>query len=340
MIIPLKSTEKLFGRLENQFNIDLSVLQDAKQERNRQMELPGSSLSVSDVFVYHHENARISVSGNPNLSNVRVIMIGVRNPIKTRNPIADDGNPKYGEVWVNELRLSDFIEDGGWAANAHLQARLADLGSVDLVGQRSTPGWGSIEKKVNERSIEEISKYDISSSVELGKFFPEKIGVRFPVYLGYSETRIKPQYNPLDPDIPLQDALDAAPDKRTRDSIKTISEDYARRKTLTISNVGIAKIVEKPRFYDPGNLSANYTYNEIYRSNTKTEIDVEKNYRGGINYDFEADPANIMPFKNVQFLNSSALRLIKDFNFYIFPKSVSFRTELFRYYNEIKTRKY
>jgi hypothetical protein len=39
---------------------------------------------------------------------------------------------------------------GGWAANAHLQARLADFGTVDMVGQTSTPGWGSIEKKVNE----------------------------------------------------------------------------------------------------------------------------------------------------------------------------------------------
>ena len=164
--------------VENSFDIDLSVLQDAKQERNRQMQLPGSSLSVSDVFVYTNGTARVSVSGNPNLSNVRVIMIGVRNPIKTRNKATDDGNPKYGEVWVNELRLSDFIENGGWAANAHLQARLADLGTVDMVGQASTPGWGSIEKKVNERSKEEIMKYDISSSVELGKFFPEKIGCK------------------------------------------------------------------------------------------------------------------------------------------------------------------
>ena len=142
--------------VENSFDIDLSVLQEAKQERNRQMQEPGSSLSVSDVFVYQQGENRVSVSGNPNLSNVRVIMIGVRNPIKTRNPVNDDGNPKYGEVWVNELRLSDFIENGGWAANAHLQARLADLGTVDMVGQTSTPGWGSIEKKVNERSKEQI----------------------------------------------------------------------------------------------------------------------------------------------------------------------------------------
>ena len=59
------------------------------------MQEPGSSLSVSDVFVYNTGNAQISVSGNPNLSNVRVIMVGVRNPIKTRNPSVDDGNPKY-----------------------------------------------------------------------------------------------------------------------------------------------------------------------------------------------------------------------------------------------------
>jgi cell surface protein SprA len=323
---------------ENQFNIDLSVLQDAKQERNAKILEPGSSLSVSDVYVYKSGDARISVSGNPNLSNVKVIMVGVRNPIKTRNHNTDDGTPKSGEVWVNELRLSDFVENGGWAANAHLQARLADLGTVDMVGQRSTPGWGSIEKKVNERSKEDISKYDISSSVELGKFFPEKIGVRLPVYVGYSETHIKPQYNPLDPDILLKDALDAAANKAARDSILSISEDFAKRKTLTISNAGITTRGEKPHAWDVANLSANYTYNEILRSNTKTEINLEKNYKGGLNYDYEAQPVNVMPFKNVGFLNSPVLKLIKDFNFYPFPKSLSFRTDLSRYYNEIKTR--
>ena len=323
---------------ENSFNIDLSILQEAKQERNRQMDLPGSSLSISDVFVYSNGNARISVSGNPNLSNIKVIMIGVRNPIKTRNSLTDDGNPKSGEVWVNELRLSDFIEDGGWAANAHLQARLADLGTIDLVGQTSTPGWGSIESKVNEQSKEQILKYDLSSSIELGKFFPEKIGVRFPVYVGYSETRIKPQYNPLDPDIPLQAALDAAKNKTVRDSILSIAEDFSRRKTFTVSNAGITKRGEKPHAWDLANFSLNYTYNEIYSSNTNTEINLEKNYRGGLNYDFQAQPANVTPFKNVKILNLPFLRLIKDFNLYLFPKSLSFRTDLNRDYNEIKTR--
>ena len=128
---------------ENSFDIDLSVLQTAKEERNKQMLMSGSSLSLTDVFVYKHDGASVSVCGNPNMSNINVIMLGVRNPIKTRNPATDDGHPKSAEVWVDELRLSDFIESDGWAANAHLQARLADLGTIDIVGQTSTPGWGS-----------------------------------------------------------------------------------------------------------------------------------------------------------------------------------------------------
>ena len=322
----------------NSFDIDLSLLQEAKQERNRQMQLPGSSLSISDVFVYTNGTARVSVSGNPNMSNVKVIMIGVRNPIKTRNRGTDDGSPKYGEVWFDELRLNDFIENGGWAANGHVQARLADLGTVDMVGQFSTPGWGSIDKKVNERSKDQTLKYDISSNVELGKFFPEKAGVRFPVYVGYSETRIKPQYDPLDPDILLKDALKGAKSQAARDSILAISEDYSRRKTISISNAGITKRGKKPHVWDPANLSVNYTYNETYASNTTTTINLERDYRGGLNYDYQAQPANIMPFKNVRFLNSPVFKIIKDFNFYPFPKSISLRTDLTRDYNELITR--
>jgi cell surface protein SprA len=323
--------------LENSMDIDLSLFQEAKQARNIEMNRPGSTLSRSDIFVYPSEDARISVSGNPNMSNVRVIMIGVRNPIKTRDIANDDGLFKSGEIWVNELRLSDFNEDGGWAANARLQTRLADFGTIDVVGQTSTPGWGSLDMKVNERSKEQIAKYDISSNLELGKFFPEESGVTLPVYLGYSESHIQPQYNPLDPDILFKDALDIL-EPEQRDSLKTISEDLTRRRTITVSNAGINKRKEKQYPWDISNFSVNYTFNETYRSNINTEINLEKNYRGGINYFYDARPTNITPFKNAKFLSGNAFRIVRDFNFYPFPRHLGFRTDISRYYNEVKTR--
>jgi len=45
-----------------------------------------------------------------------------------------------------------------------------------------------------------------------------------------------------------------------------------------------------------------------------------------------------MPFRNVRFLNSPVFKIIKDFNFYPYPKSISFRTDLSRDYNELITR--
>ncbi len=324
---------------ENRFDIDLTLLQEAKQARNRAMNEPGSSLSMTDIYTYMSGDHRISVAGNPNLSNVRVIMIGVRNPISNRGSGFDDGVPRSGEIWVNELRLSDFIQDGGWAANAHLQARLADLGSVDLVGQTSTPGWGSIDRKINERSRENVMRYDLSSNIEMGRFFPEEAGVRIPLYLGYSESRVKPQYNPVDPDIPYDDALRAAADRAERDSIRAVSEDLSRRKTFTISNAGITARGERSRPWDPANFSVNYTYSEITRSNINLEADVEKHYRGGISYNYDASPTNIAPFSSSEFFNRyQSLRILRDFNFYVQPRHVGFRSDLSRYYNEVRTR--
>ena len=323
---------------DNKIEIDLSRLLDAKQARDLAMRTPGSTLSETDIYSTYVDNARISISGNPNMSNIKVVMVGVRNPIRTRDPLKDDGAEKSAEVWVNELRLSDFKEDGGWAANAQMQARLADLGTLNLVGRTSTPGWGSIDKKVNERSKETVIQYDMSSNLELGKFFPEKAGIRIPVYLGLSANRVRPEYDPLDPDVPLNVSLANAENKAVRDSILNIAEVYLRRRTLTVSNAGTTHRGEKPHAWDPANVSASYAFNEVYSSSTKTEIDVEKTYRGGIAYDYEANPKNHTPFQKSGAFSSPAFKLIKDFNIYLFPKHITLRTDIYRYYNEIKTR--
>lgn len=323
---------------DNRIDIDLSLLLQVKQARDAAMRAAGSSISEADIYASQIGNARISVSGTPNLSNVRVVMVGVRNPISTRNPHRDNGSALSAEVWVNELRLADFREEGGWAANAQMQARLADLGTVNLVGQTSTPGWGSLEKNVNQRSKEQIIQYDISSNLELGRFFPEKAGISIPVYVGFSENRIRPEYDPLDPDITLNDALNNLDTKAERDSILDLSQEYSRRRTLTVSNAGITKRGEKPQAWDPANLSVSYAFNEILNTNPKTEIDIEKTYRGGVAYDFDARPRNITPFQKTSLFSAPLFRLIKDFNLYLFPRHITVRTDLYRYYNESKTR--
>ena len=100
--------------------------------------------------------------GNPSLGEVETMMIGVRNI---------SGAPKSGEVWVNELRLLEFNNKGGWAASGALNIQLSDFGTVDLTGKMMTDGFGGLEEGVAERSNEDYKTYSFTANLELGKFF-------------------------------------------------------------------------------------------------------------------------------------------------------------------------
>ena len=52
--------------------------------------------------------------------------------------------------------------------------KLADFGNVTFAGNTSQPGFGSIEQKVKERQREQVIQYDVSSNLQMGKFFKQE----------------------------------------------------------------------------------------------------------------------------------------------------------------------
>ncbi|MBC8267014.1 MAG: cell surface protein SprA, partial [Flavobacteriales bacterium] len=332
----------------NQIDIAFEEFQKAKQKRNDAIR-NGTHSNVSDPFIKHLSSGKkIQIVGNPNLARVKTIMIGIRNPKKLNIQSADDGFSKCGEIWVNELRLTDFDEYGGWAANTRLTTRLADFGTVTFAGSMSTIGFGSIEKKINERQRVNIYQYDMSSTFELGKFFPEDYGVKIPMYMGISEVIQNPQYNPLDPDILFKTTLETLDTKQEKDELKHIAQDYVKRKSINFTNVRKVQAfnkkksknakAKKAKVYDIENVSLSYSFNETFIRNINTEFNKTKLYRGAITYNYHTTPKNIKPFAKANLGKSKYVRLIKDFNFNTMPKSFSFRTDLERHYNETKLR--
>ncbi len=189
---------------KNTIDLLLDKLVEIKKERNQAIESDPVNYSITKIYRQSDGKNIIKVKGNPNLSNIREVMIGIRNPGDGNNTNPNDGLPKSAEVWVNELRLTDFNNKGGWAANARLQARLADFGTLSVAGSTSQPGFGGVEQTVEERPKEQTIQYDISSNFELGKFFPEKAAVSIPMYVGLSRSIINPQYYPKDPDVSVE----------------------------------------------------------------------------------------------------------------------------------------
>lgn len=327
---------------ENEFVVALELFQQIKQLRNDEIRRESSQITQETLYEMMDGLNRVIVVGNPSLGNVRTIMIGIRNPSKSNNPNYDDGLPKTGIVWFNELRLTDFDESGGWAANARLNATLADLGNISLAGSSSVPGFGSIDKRVQDRSKEEIIQYDVSTSLQLGKFFPKNFGVQFPVYLGFSEVKRNPQYNPLDPDIPLQAALDNAASRDERDSILFAAQDYNRRKSINFTNVrlepGSPNTRREPKIYSISNWSLSYSFNETFARNIKTESNLNKSYNGVISYVFSGNPKPWEPLKKSKALDAPAFRIIRELNLYPQPSMIRFQTNMARRYSELQLR--
>ena len=338
--IPLKITQwgesdpQLVWPSKNRINIPLELLQTVKQLRNDSMRI-NDAFTYQDIYSFYEDENTISIKGNPNLGNVKTIMIGIR------NPGSGNGISQSGEVWVNELRLSGFNEKGGWAARTQVRLRLADFANLAFAGSMTTVGFGSLEKNISERNLNESKRYNLTASLELGQLFPEKSNIKLPMYISVSESVENPQYNPLDPDILLSSSLDAYETKSEKDSIKQIVQDYTKIKSINFTNVRKERAVgqNNSKIYDIENFTLSYSYNEVFSRNINTEYSIRKDFNGGLGYNFNTQPKNIKPFSKVKFLKKGKyLRLIKDVNFYTLPKQFSFRTDFNRSYLEKKMR--
>lgn len=322
---------------ENQIYIPLDIFTDLKLDRNDAL---NDSTSTTDIYEQQDMDRNsgknyIKVKGSPNLGNIEVFMMGVHNRTGQVNT-----GPKSVEVWANELRLTGLDNDGGWAANMRLSARLADLGSVTIAGSKSTAGFGSIDDDVSSRQTEDVTSFDISTSIDWGRFFPEKAGVSIPMYYGYSKSTTTPEYNPLDPDIELDESLALLDTKEEKDSLKNMVQEVTERKSINFTNVRVEpqKQKEKSRLWDIDNFSATYAYNETSEKDVTTAVDLEKTHKLMFSYNYSSRPKLIQPFKNVKLFQKGPLKFIGDFNFYPLPSQISYRTNLYRYYHETQSR--
>ncbi len=316
---------------ENMINIDMDILTALKKERNKQKSL--GLISFNQLFHSYdenHPNNRISIMGNPTLGEVKTIMIGVRNNGRTVKSV---------EVWANELRLQEFTNDGGWAAQGSLNIQLSDLGSVNATGHVETAGFGGIEQSVADRKDEDTYNYAITTQMNLGKIFPEKAKVNMPVYYSYSQEQVKPKYNPLDTDMLLSDALDALQTKAEKDSLKALTTTKETQRNLSFSGVKVNIATRNhPMPYDPANFTFNYSRNSTTREGVTTVYEYNRSWKGGLNYSWSPNWKAWEPFKKAIKSKSKWLTLLKEQNLSFAPQNITFSTDLNRTYYELQER--
>lgn len=319
---------------QNKMDIELALFQRAKVARNNARTSAGLPWPINVPFTYSDGRNTIIVKGQPDMSKVRVYMLGVKNPLRNpASPAGDDGLDKRGEVWFNELRLTEFDERGGWAATARINAKLADFADLNISGSKSTVGFGSLEKKVSERNRADNTFFDVSSSLELGKFLPQKSGIKIPMFVSYSTQILTPQFDPRTPDVELKQAL-AQSNKVQRDSILNFAQDYTTRSSINFTNVRKERAATdtKYRLWDIENFSVSYAQTKFAHRDYINERSLQQTYRGSFGYTYSGTPKNYQPFNKL--IKSNVLQLLKDFNFSLLPSSINFRLDMDRFYSE------
>lgn len=309
---------------ENEIDLDINALYALKVARDRE----GFPLTQSYPLAGPKQVGRhlLRIFGRPDLSSVQVIMIGVKNPRSA------DQQAHSVCLWANELRLTEFDRTAGWAVNATMAAKLADFATIQGAYRYTTYGFGGVSSKISERTREETTRYDISGNFNLDKLIPGNHGIKLPMFVSHENTTINPKYDPANPDLKLEAALQSFQTSEERDAYIKIIRDQTIRKGINFTNVRKVKVNPEAKIHpwDIENLSFNYSFSNTTRSNFNIQEYERRQYRGGVAYNYTPKATGIEPFKNSKGLSSPWLKLIKDINFSLLPSNVGVRLDLDR----------
>ena len=320
-----EAAQKIVWPEANNLDFDIQDLVQLKVRRNATGQNP------NDFYQETMGNKFFAVKGNPNLGEVRSILIGVEN-VETPGaaPIAN------AEVWVNELRLSKMDEKGGYAATGRVDVGLADLGTLSVAANTYTAGFGTLEQRVNERARENFKQFDIATNLEFGKLLPKTLNLSIPVYASINQTVRTPEYDPYDLDIKLKDKLAIAGNKR--DSMRQAAIDKTTIKTLNFTNVRVMPSGKKVRLWSVSNFDVSYSFIKFEQTSPLILRNDVVKHRAGLGYTYNNQPKYWEPFKTMIKSRSPWYGLVRDFNVNPLPSLLSFRADINRQFGEFVPR--
>lgn len=313
---------------ENMFDFPLELLTSLKLLRNEEKREGGAAYFTpfSREDPDKPEN-RITIMGNPSLAEVKVMMIGIRNHTT--------GN-RSGEVWVNEMRLSGFDEQGGWAAQGNLRVALSDIGTVSLSGRKETAGFGALDQGLQQRRNDDYTSLHLSLNMELGRFLPTQAKITAPFYYSYSSERSAPLYDPFNRDLLLDESMEQLPLPSERDSARLIALTRTTRKSLSLNNVKSNIRSGSPMPYDPANFSFGYRSNVSSHHSPDTEYATIKDFRLQADYSYSPAVESWDPFQNRR--KSGWTKLLQSLKINYLPDNIAIHSNLIRNYGETQLR--
>ncbi|HHM23595.1 MAG TPA: cell surface protein SprA, partial [Bacteroidetes bacterium] len=248
----------------------------------------------------------LRVVGKPSLTNMRQLTVGVIN----YNPDL----PFTGEIWLDELRLSDVKKDRGKAMRARMDLRLADIATINAEMNRVDDDFRTVNERFGKGNNQ--LRGSLNASIKLDKFLPQTFGLSIPLSFQYQRSEASPKYFPgSDIIVSRKTATDSL-----LETIKTINN----RKAMSISFRKSSRSHSPLLKYTIDAVSMNYAYSESFQSNSILKEGRSFRYNGTLNYSLAFNSTfHVKPFSWLG--NGPIIKSLSQMGFYPVPKRVNYK---------------
>ena len=336
-------------------NIELGAFNQLKVARDR-LAFPSDSIFYSvkngeltapdapDAEAFAPPGTRLGIRGTPSLGKVNSIVIGIRNPADSTlfgsEYILEDIT-----MWVNELRVSGYDSENGWAALSNVDIKLADVGNIKASFQRQTDGFGSLSSSLGEREQLNINNWTVTTELNADKVIPERFGWNIPVNVQIQSNTTTPRFSPTRGDIRLEEILDQIDEREDLDEVekseaKTEATEAAQTYKLTKSlSTRVAKNGSRNKILrnTVDGLTVSYSQATSDGRSPSQEINDSWRWSSAVGYRFQSRrPKTLRPFF---FLDGvPLLRALGGLNFNFVPSLVSTSGSFNRQFSQSRER--
>ena len=251
------------------------------------------------------------VRGNPTITRIKYLACGLINMSQDTT-----FSRPSGDIWVDELRLTDVRADNGTAARASVGGNVADLfsytGSYEYkdsyfrgISQSTRGGSGD-----NLGSGKTTTSYGVSFSFRGGKLFPRSWGVKIPVSIRYSKSTDVPRLR-FNTDIVLPEELQDAESSISESRGFTVSESFNKKTRNPLFTLLLNKFNGK------------FSYSVSEGRSPKVPESFSESYHASGTYNLKVTPPHISPF-----FWTAPIPLVNKLSgsrFYLIPNSLDMR---------------
>ncbi len=258
----------------NELEVDLLELSAIKLDESFRLD----SLLAGGKEIYEKlmpDGKLYSIVGKPSLTNVRTLIAGVKNVgfIEKAGQKFSNVVPFSGEVWINELRLSNVKKEKGMAYRASGNLDLAGIIKANGQINRQDADFHNVATRFG--SGDNRTGANVNVSMNLDKLLPSSLGISIPINANYGKSNATPKYVP-GTDIEVGPTTPEETLEKIRSRSFKQGFGFSFRRSVKSKNFFVKHTLD--------NLSFNYNENYTESSNATTAIARNKSQSGGVKY--------------------------------------------------------